>query len=545
MAIKAGKVLTVGNGMLVSRLEQTGATSLNIPTERVRETGNEEAVAVTRDIPDLQFGLESFDATIDTEAGLCNIDPTTLSDGDVIDFSMAKPYDVTSPYKDAGASKAINAGVIFPSLYLESATYRFGIESKATQSFSLRGDSMYGAEKVPYRETFAGRGAARVVTDGVTTNSDATITSATAAFTATDVGATVTGTGIPGSTTILSVTSATEVELSANATATDTGVELTITPLATYAFANTAIKTVEKGEDLYAVGACVYKSTGTWERLFLDTDFANTSAGITLNATGISKVGVGDTLALCYFSAEPISYAQTVHPDPTVKPAAVRGEDIDLYVAASERRVLADGVTNTDTSLVSATAAFTSADVGARLEGSGIADGTLIDSVTNSTTVVLSDATTATATDVTFTLWPPLSRWDGVQSVEVNWRVQLDQNKELGNPHNVDMDYDIPEVSGSITTRPYDNEALFDKIAQITGADTDEVTNILGNTALEMRIVLRVPDTSTTLKTFRVEGARIQPPSNQARAGSKIEPQFQWEDDSGLLQIIKGAFVAD
>lgn len=67
-----------------------------------------------------------------------------------------------------------------------------------------------------------------VITDAVTTNGDATVTSATAKFNAMDVGRTVTGTGIPGGTTIASIDSATSVELSANATADGTGVSLTI-----------------------------------------------------------------------------------------------------------------------------------------------------------------------------------------------------------------------------------------------------------------------------------------------------------------------------
>lgn len=64
----------------------------------------------------------------------------------------------------------------------------------------------------------------------------------------------------------------------------------------------------------------------------------------------------------------------------------------------------ADGVTNTDTSLVSATANFVSGDVGKVVTGSGIPSGTTIASRTNATTVVLSAATTATATGVTFTI---------------------------------------------------------------------------------------------------------------------------------------------
>lgn len=54
------------------------------------------------------------------------------------------------------------------------------------------------------------------------TSEDATITFAAGALTATDVGATVTGTGIPANTTLLSWTDATHAELSANATSSGT-----------------------------------------------------------------------------------------------------------------------------------------------------------------------------------------------------------------------------------------------------------------------------------------------------------------------------------
>jgi hypothetical protein len=53
-----------------------------------------------------------------------------------------------------------------------------------------------------------------------TVNADATITFASGTITADDIGLSVTGTGIPASTTILSITNLTTAELSANATAT-------------------------------------------------------------------------------------------------------------------------------------------------------------------------------------------------------------------------------------------------------------------------------------------------------------------------------------
>jgi len=67
----------------------------------------------------------------------------------------------------------------------------------------------------------------RSVSDGVL-NGTTTVTSATAAFVAADVGAYVIGTGIPAATTISSVTNGTTVVLSAAATTSNTGVTLQI-----------------------------------------------------------------------------------------------------------------------------------------------------------------------------------------------------------------------------------------------------------------------------------------------------------------------------
>lgn len=68
-------------------------------------------------------------------------------------------------------------------------------------------------------------------------------------------------------------------------------------------------------------------------------------------------------------------------------------------------RTVADGVLNSSTTVTSATAAFTSADVGATVTGTGIPTGTLIASVTNGTTVVLTQAATATASGVSLTIF--------------------------------------------------------------------------------------------------------------------------------------------
>lgn len=83
----------------------------------------------------------------------------------------------------------------------------------------------------------------RQVTDGATTSTSTTLTSASAAFAAEDVGQLVTGTGIPTGTTIVSITSSTSVVLSAAATATAAGVTVRIgLALGTPTYATSASK---------------------------------------------------------------------------------------------------------------------------------------------------------------------------------------------------------------------------------------------------------------------------------------------------------------
>lgn len=74
-------------------------------------------------------------------------------------------------------------------------------------------------------------GAARTVTDGVTTNTSTTVTSATAAFVTADIGSTISGTGIPVGSRITAVGSATSVTISNAATASGSGLTVVITPI--------------------------------------------------------------------------------------------------------------------------------------------------------------------------------------------------------------------------------------------------------------------------------------------------------------------------
>lgn len=76
----------------------------------------------------------------------------------------------------------------------------------------------------------------------------------------------------------------------------------------------------------------------------------------------------------------------------------------------SGQRTVFDAATNTNTTVTSATAAFVAQDVGAWVIGPGITSGTTIASVTNATTIVLSQAAGATATARMLSIGPAEGR---------------------------------------------------------------------------------------------------------------------------------------
>lgn len=73
-----------------------------------------------------------------------------------------------------------------------------------------------------HQPTDTGVAVNRAIAGVVTTNTSAAITGPAGSFSSGDAGRAITGTGIPGGTTILSVTDATHATLSANATASGT-----------------------------------------------------------------------------------------------------------------------------------------------------------------------------------------------------------------------------------------------------------------------------------------------------------------------------------
>jgi hypothetical protein len=146
MAIKGGDLIHVGNSVLIDRIQTGGPGQVNIPTEKIYEVGNYQSVGSILDIPDLSFTLESLDASSEMEALLTGKDYATDASGTKYDIGTCLPMDVIGQFK-SGRTAASPFDVIgscaVPYLYLDSLSYRFGIRDNASQSASLRGDSIF------------------------------------------------------------------------------------------------------------------------------------------------------------------------------------------------------------------------------------------------------------------------------------------------------------------------------------------------------------------------------------------------------------------
>lgn len=291
------------------------------------------------------------------------------------------------------------------------------------------------------------------------TNATTALTSATANFQAGDVGKTITGTNIPPGTTIASVTNPTTIVLSQAATDSNTAGTIQVSGRQV---ANTEFVVVGRGRgwqiqvDANGVGSAeIY--FGTWaSRIAVGTFSVGVDGSLTIgigdnkltatatgdfvwgsgdNAVGLNHAGKFFAGAADYATA-PVKIVENgqvtikdlpsilhavdtgvVNPTVAAVTAAPNGgaitnpTNVTLDCPTRFRKIYyravgKDGVTNTDTSFVSASGNFTVKDQGKTIVGTGIPADTFIKSVTNSTTVVLSAATTATATSVEWYLIP-------------------------------------------------------------------------------------------------------------------------------------------
>lgn len=131
--------------------------------------------------------------------------------------------------------------------------------------------------------------------------------------------------------------------------------------------------------------------------------------------------------------------------------------------------------------------------------------------------------------------------WVGVQSASVDWSVTLERDEEFGNPTVVAHDYETPEVSGSITMKPSTVTALSEQIKSVMSITGTDIVNATQDPLpLSLAIRLTDPSTGDTLKTLVIPDAKFTAPSIQGQVGSKLETEFSFTSESGVLQVWKG-----
>lgn len=405
MAVKAGQIIHVGNGnVLIDRIQTAGPGQLNIPTERIRELGNDKSVAVVRDIPDLQFSLNSFDVSTEIEQLLCGVSSIP---GGGLDLATCVPLDVASQFKAgllATDPTLVTASVALPFLYAESVSYRFGIRDNASQQISLRGDSIYYNPGPAFVQSVA-------------------------------------GTGTAGQTVVTSHPAFAAAQADGR-----------------------RVLSVEAGDQRLTFGVDYTESYG-----------AVTGGAAVTTVTLTAAVPADKNVRIVYSSPFAVNYDQSVHPDTAVKPAAVKGRDIEVYVGG-----------------------YDPADI----PGSQV------------------------------------NKAKSVQSVQLDWRVTLDKDEEFGNRYSIAQDFDIPDVTGTVSIKPRDIDSLMATIRQITG-NTDVHKSMGPDTAVELPldVVIKHPDTGAVLKRLHVDDARFSVPGFTGQVQQKTTVDLPMTSDSGSLLV--------
>jgi hypothetical protein len=459
MAIKAGQILHVANQFVVDRLQTAGPGDLNIPTEKINELGNVKSVATVRNQPDLTFTLDALDVSTEIEAILCGKN----GDGQTADTAADLPAKTADPFSVDGTGgtkyqleKYYPVDIVSP------------LKSSMSSFVSVHGVAVPGLalESASYRY-------------GLTDNAGETFSLRTDSIFY-----------VPGHPYVQTFT-ATNGQ--------------TAFPFTTGNVTGGALAYTVQGTDVFAYSVTLIKTTlGTAKRMLVGIDYTDDDAGVTMTTLGASQIAAGDLVRIVYGGSVERTYAQSVHQGVAVKPAAIKGKDIRVYIGT-----------------------------------------------------YLSDPDAAGPINIGDPFF-----WTGVQSCNVDWRVTLDDDYEFGNPRLVARDFaDVPAVTGSIDIKPVDMDDLFTKIKQVAGVtDANKVVGPNSSVALPLMIQLLNPesggvppgtaipgapgaetfDYGTVLKTLYVPDARFTIPGYQGQVQQKLVQTLNWESDTGTLEVFRG-----
>lgn len=216
------------------------------------------------------------------------------------------------------------------------------------------------------------------------------------------------------------------------------------------------------------------------KRLAFGADYTETygsvSGGAAVTTIHLSDTYlVGQTIRIIYSSPTTLSYPQVTHPDTTVKPAAVRGRDIEVFVGGYDPLDIPGSQVN---------------------------------------------------------------KLSSVQSVTVTWAVQLDKDEEFGNHYAVGQDFDVPTVNGSVDIKPRDDVDFRSLLLLVSGvSDATKVIGPSTAVPLALDIVIHDPDTQAVIKRINVDDARFSVPGYSGQVQQKLTVTLPFESDEGDMLV--------
>ena len=478
--LKGGSIVTVGNGAtVIDRIQTGGPGQVNIPTEKINELGNYKSVATVRDTPDLTFSYESLDVSTEVEALLTGQD---------------------------GARTVADGGITAAATTLTSATAAFTSDDVGKQVI-VAGAGADGVNLVTTIDTVTDASNVELSDAAETTVADASVTIVPNGYdlslalpidiasqfkagkTASSPFSVISSVAVPFLTleqmsyrfglrdnasqqgqlrgdTIFYNPGATFVEETAGSGAAEQEVVTAHPAFQSAEGDQRRVLSVTVGGKRLALGADYSESYGT----------ATNGAAIT-TLTLEKAVATTDKIRIVYSSPDAVSYTQDAHEGSSVKPAAVKGRDIEVYLGGYDPNDVAGSQAN---------------------------------------------------------------RVGGLQSVNVDWRVTLEKDEELGNYYAVAQDFEVPDVNGSLDFKPVDAADLLARLRQMANVSDDKkVIGTATSTPIPLDVVIKNPDTHEVVKRINVSDARFTIPGFTGRVQQKTVLTINFESDEGNLLVYR------
>jgi hypothetical protein len=570
VAIKGGSILHVGNNaVLLNRLQTAGPGTVNIKRSTIYELGNYLSVGQVSDIPDLSFSMESFDASCAMEALLLDQPVGTTHS---FDLAQAKVLNLKSAFKPgAGAAAPFDTvgSAAVPSLHLESVSYKYGVGStNATQTCTLKGDTVYYNPGSTYVQSAVGSGVAGQTI--ATTNAayaivEGGIQRRTLAITAGGVRLQFGADYTESYGAIAASAAITTVTIIAAVAATDT-IYVTYASPQVEAFPQSVHALVSGVSGVLRAAALAAAATistsfapGIGDSLILD----DVTGSAVTEVVQVAPAGVAASASLGTVSVAITTGVLTVS---AVETLAV-GDPVVLGAMTGGAPLVA-GVTYYVASVPTTTTLTLAATLGGAAiittsAGTSTSIARAIWTVTLVTPTVNAHLINASVAQYVPTVRPAALRGrdidiyigpagaagaapatvigtkrHGVQSASVDWKVTLTNDEEFGNYHYVNIDYDVPVVSGSLAFRPQVYADLL-TLVQDLSAVTDPLQSAGPSTSspLDVQVVLKNPLDGRVLKRLHIPDARFSLPGFSAKVQSKLDLTAPFQSDTGALMV--------